>query len=219
MNQSIVRVGYDPFESSYDAHDPTVVGGLFGSIAKGVASVAKSAAVIATTPIRATARLGVNLSQGKFSAAASGLWNDNKNALRHAMKISTGKPGRYALIGAAMVFPPAAPAVAGVIAAGQVLKNLDSKKPAVRRAAATVLAATQQHAKVNPGAKRAWAATLTAQGLLRKGIPVGIKTHRAPAMGGPAPRQLPARASTGQASAGMLFTATGQAIQGQWVRA
>lgn len=166
MNQAITRPGYDPFASPFDAPERNIIGGLaddeVGSLWGSIKSAAKGVASVATAPVRAT----VKLSTGDFKGA----WHTTKNSLRTGAKVVTGTVGKYAIAGASIAFPPAAPALAGVYAGAKVLQELDSPDPKKRAAAAVSVAATKKLAAAgDAGAQRGWAAISTAQSMMRKG--------------------------------------------------
>lgn len=169
----ITTQGYDPFASKYDAPERAIIGGLsdddVGSLWGSIRSAAKGVVKTATAPVRAT----VKLSTGDFRGA----WHVAKQSMRTGASVVTGTVGKYALSGAAIAFPPAAPALAGVYAGAKVLKQLDSPDPVKRAGAATTVAATQRMAAAgDPGATRGWAALSVAQKLMKGGAtPASIR--------------------------------------------
>lgn len=191
MNDITVS-GYDPFASPYDSHDPAIVGSLWGSL--------KKAAKVAVQPITSTVKAHARVLKGDFAGAARGIWNETKESLNHSVKLANSKEGRYALAGAAMVFPPAAPALAGVAAAAKVLRTAQSKDPVKRAAARLTLKATQKLAATDKGARMAWTAVRFAQGLHKRG-------------------SRPERALTRLPMYGVLTLSSGQRLPGYWRQA
>lgn len=194
MSNAIVAVGYDPFASPHDDRRADIVGSLWGSIKK----VAKAAASPVVDSAKAQFNFAKQLSKGHIQAAASGLWHDAKKSLNHSANFVNSKEGRWALAGAAIVFPPAAPAAAGIVAAGNVLRQLDAKNPKQRAAAALSIATTQRMAKVDPAAARGLVAINVAQSMMRRGIKVDSLGRN-------------------RVYQGTLIT-NGRALEGKWVR-
>lgn len=169
MTRAITTHRYDPFASRYDDPSRGIIGGIFDSVVN-----------VVTAPVKAV----VKASTGDFKGA----WHSAKGGLTTGAGIVTGSLGKSALAGAAIVFPPAAPALAGVYAGAKVLQQLDSKNPTKRAGAALSVASTRQLAqRGDPGASRGWAALQTAQGLMRQGATplsiarsAGVDTSRAP---------------------------------------
>lgn len=152
MARRITDPGYDPFASPYDAPERDIIGSFLGD-----------AFEVIVAPVKATAKVAT----GDFAGA----YHTVKNSLTTSAGVVAGKLGTTALGAAALVFPPAAPAIAGVYGAAMLLKQLDSPDSVKRAAAATTVAATQSAMKAGmPGTDRGWAAITTAQGLLRGGV-------------------------------------------------
>jgi hypothetical protein len=200
MTRDITVSGYDPFASPYDAPQRDVIGSIWG----GIKSIGEGAVNLATAPVRAVGKVA--------TGDLKGAWNVAKNSMRTGASVVTGQIGKYALAGAALAFPPAAPALGGIYAAGKVLQELDSKDPAKRAGAATTIAATMRMSKAgDPAAQRGAAALQAAQGMMRKGIgPAQIRravdTSHAPtrfstSYSGTKTAHAPTRFSTSHASA------------------
>lgn len=195
-NTDITRVGYDPFASSYDLHRADIVGGIFDD----VVSYGKKAAKVAAAPVTIQVKAVTSAVKHKGSPAAvtKDLVAHARSSMSTASQILRSKGARI-ISSAALMFPPTAPAAAGVMAAGVVLNKLNKGSPSEKKQAATVLMATKEQSAKSLAAKASWAAVQTAQKMLKSG------------------RKIP-ELDDSESREGMLFTADGQALQGRWVR-